>query len=410
MSETIVIVGAGHAAGQTAVSLRQEGFDGRIVLVGEERYLPYQRPPLSKKFLAGELDQSRLLIRLEKYYTDHNVELLLGTRVTEIHRQDKSVRLSDDTLLNYDRLVIATGSHVRKLSIPGAELAGVHYLRSIDDVLGIQEHFRPGARMGIIGAGYIGLEVAAVAVTHGLDVTVVEVADRVMNRVVAPEVSHFFEKVHHAAGVKILCNRDPHSELLGDEKVEAIRSPDGSEIAVDCIVAGIGILPTTELAEAAGLDCNNGILVDEFCCTSDPSILAVGDCTNHPNSLLRRRLRLESVHNAQEQAKTAAATICGKLKPYSQIPWFWSDQYDYKLQIVGISGEHDRVIVRGNPDSGSFAAFYLAGTRLIATDAINSAREFMLSKKLIAAGAHLDPEILADTEIPFKDLATAALK
>ena len=409
MPETIVIAGAGHAAGQAAVSLRQGGFPGRIIMIGEEPYLPYQRPPLSKKFLAGELEIQRLHIRQERFYAEHDVDVRLATRVEEIERAQQSVLLSDGSRLSYDRLLLATGSRVRKLDIAGAELKGVHYLRTIDDVRGIQTGFKPGARLIVIGAGYIGLEVAAVAVTQGLNVTVLEVADRVMNRVVAPEVSEFFERVHREEGVDIRCNRDPGGILVGDDAVTAVRSPDGEELPADLVVIGVGILPAADIAEAAGLACDNGIVVDEFCRTSDANILAIGDCTNHPNPLLRRRLRLESVHNAQEQAKTAAATILKKLQPYAQIPWFWSDQYDLKLQIVGISGEHDKVVLRGDPESRSFAAFYMQGDLLIAVDAINKPREFMLSKKLIANGARIEPEILADTELPFKDLATAAL-
>jgi len=248
-----------------------------------------------------------------------------------------------------------------------------------------------------------------VAITRGLDTTVVESADRIMSRALAPEVSAFFDQVHRDAGVKILCNRDPQSEIIGDGRVEALRGADGTVLPADLIIAGIGILPTTDIAEDAGLECNNGIVVDDCCRTSDPHILAIGDCTNHPNHLLGRRLRLESVHNAQEQAKTAAATLCGILKPYNQIPWFWSDQYDLKLQIVGLSGGHDQVIIRGDFADRSFAAFYMKGDLLIAVDAVNSGREFMLSKKLITQGARLEPEILADTGIDFKELATAAL-
>lgn len=409
MPETIVIAGAGHAAGQAAVSLRQGGFPGRIIMIGEEPYLPYQRPPLSKKFLAGELEIQRLYIRQERFYAEHDVEVRLATRVEEIERAQQSVLLSDGSRQSFDRLLLATGSRVRKLDIAGAELKGVHYLRTIDDVRGIQTSFKPGARLIVIGAGYIGLEVAAVAATQGLNVTVLEVADRVMNRVVAPEVSEFFERVHREEGVDIRCNRDPGGILVGDDAVTAVRSPDGEELPADLVVIGVGILPAVDIAEAAGLSCDNGIVVDELCRTSDANILAIGDCTNHPNPLLRRRLRLESVHNAQEQAKTAAATILKKLQPYAQIPWFWSDQYDLKLQIVGISGEHDKVVLRGDPESRSFAAFYMRGDLLIAVDAINKPREFMLSKKLIANGARIEPEILADAELPFKDLATAAL-
>lgn len=409
MSENIIIAGAGHAAGQVAVSLRQGKFDGRITIIGEESYLPYQRPPLSKAYLAGELELDRLLIRHEKYYQEHDIDMRLATRVESIDRAARSVTLSSGERLNYDRLVIATGSRPRRVDMPGVDLAGVHYLRTIDDVRRMQPDLKAGNNLVIVGAGYIGLEVAAVTTKRGLDVTVVEMADRVMSRVVCPEVSEFFEKVHRAAGVDIRCNRDPNSELLGDGHVERLRGADGVEIPADMVCIGVGILPNTDIAEAAGLECDNGILVDEYCRTTDPHVLAVGDCTNHPNSLLGRRLRLESVHNAQEQAKTAAATIRGELKPYAQIPWFWSDQYDLKLQIVGIGGTHDRVVLRGEPDERSFAAFYMEGDRLIAVDAINRPREFMLSKKLIAQGARFDPEILADTSIEFKALADAAL-
>jgi 3-phenylpropionate/trans-cinnamate dioxygenase ferredoxin reductase subunit len=409
MSENIIIAGAGHAAGQVAVSLRQGNFDGRITIVGEEPYLPYQRPPLSKAFLAGDMELDRLLIRHERYYQEHDVDIRLGTRVESIDRPGRSVRLSSGDQLDYDRLVIATGSRPRRVEMPGVDLEGVHYLRTIEDVERMRPDFKAGNNLVIVGAGYIGLEVAAVAAKRGLKVTVVEMAERVMSRVVCPEVSQFFEKAHREAGVDIRCNRDPKSELLGKGHVDRLRGADGVEIPADMVCIGIGILPNTEIAEAAGLDCQNGILVDEYCRTNDPHILAVGDCTNHPNSLLGRRLRLESVHNAQEQAKTAAATIIGELKPYAQIPWFWSDQYDLKLQIVGIGGTHDRVVLRGEPDERSFAAFYMEGNRLIAVDAINRPREFMLSKKLIAQGARFDPETLADTSIEFKSLSDAAL-
>lgn len=409
MPDSIVIAGAGHAAGQVAVSLRQDGFSGRIVMIGEEPYLPYQRPPLSKAYLAGELELERMYVRHQNFYDEHNIDVRLSTRVEKINSGDRTVTLSDGRQESYHCLVLATGSHVRKLNIPGHDLDGMYYLRTLEDVHRIQENFKPGARLVIIGAGYIGMETAAVAVTRGLDVTVVETADRIMARALAPEVAAFFAQVHRDAGVKIECNRDPRAEILGDGKVEMLRGADGRELPADLIIAGIGVIPTTDIADAAGIECNNGIIVDECCRTSDPHILAIGDCTNHPNHLLGRRMRLESVHNALEQAKTAAATLCGKLKPYNQIPWFWSDQYDLKLQIVGLSGDHDQVIIRGDFADRSFAAFYMKGDLLIAVDAINSAREFMLSKKLIAQGARLEPEILADMSIDFKQLATAAL-
>jgi len=409
MPDSILIAGAGHAAGQTAVSLRQGGFTGRIVMVGEEPYLPYQRPPLSKTYLAGELELERMYVRHQKFYDEHDIDVRLSTRVEKINCNDQTVVLSDGQQESYGCLVLATGSHVRKLQIPGHDLDGIHYLRNVGDVHQIQEGFKPGAKLVIIGAGYIGMETAAVAVKHGLDVTVVETADRIMARVLAPEVSAFFDQVHRDAGVKILCGRDPKAEILGNGRVTALRGADGLELPADMLVIGVGVLPTTDIAEEAGIECANGIIVDDCCRTSDPHILAIGDCTNHPNHLLGRRLRLESVHNAQEQAKTAAATLCGKLKPYNQIPWFWSDQYDLKLQIVGLSDAPEQIIIRGDFADRSFAAFHMKGDLLIAVDAVNSAREFMLSKKLITQGARLEPEILADTSIDFKELATAAL-
>jgi 3-phenylpropionate/trans-cinnamate dioxygenase ferredoxin reductase subunit len=409
MSDNIVIVGAGHAAGQTAISLRQTGHKGPIIMIGEEPYLPYQRPPLSKKFLAGEMNPDRLLLRQKTFYADHDINVRVSTKVTSIDRANKQVTLGNGEKLSYKFLVLATGSHVRRLDLPGSHLAGIHYVRTIEDVLRIRNSFKPGAHMAVIGGGYIGLEVAAVAITRGLYVTVLEMTDRVMSRVVAPPVSKFFENVHREAGVDIRCGAKPGAGFRGSDHLEAIEADDGSLVRCDLAVIGVGILPTVEVAEAAGLECNDGIIVDEFCRTCDPAILAVGDCTNHPNALLGRRVRLESVHNAQEQAKTAAATICGALNAYSQIPWFWSDQYDLKLQIAGLSQGYDEFVLRGDPEKRSFAAFYLSAGRLIAVDAVNSAREFMLSKKLIAIGARFDPEILADTEISFKDLADATL-
>jgi 3-phenylpropionate/trans-cinnamate dioxygenase ferredoxin reductase subunit len=406
MPHRVVIAGAGHAAGQTIVSLRQGGFDGPITLVGEEPYLPYQRPPLSKKFLAGEIDVDRLLLRHGKFYVEHAVQVVLDTRVTAIDTGERHADLSDGSRLTYDHLVLATGSRVRKVPIPGSELNGVHYLRTIEDVDRIRDHLRPGARAIIVGAGYIGLEVAAVARQLDVGVTVVELAPEILARIEAPPVAAFYARVHRAAGVNIRCGTAV-ARIHGEHRVAAVTLTDGTELPADLVIIGIGIQPATELAEAAGLPCDNGIVVDEFCRTADPHVLAIGDCTSHPNPLLGRRLRLESVHNAQEQAKTAAATILGKPVPYAQIPWFWSDQYDLKLQIVGFSSRHDQAVIRGDPETRSFAVFFLADGRLTACYAINSPREFMLSKRLIAAGACPDPAALADTARPFKDLAAA---
>ena len=408
MSERVVVVGAGHAAGQVAYSLRQKGFTGSITLVGEEPWIPYQRPPLSKAFLAGELDARRLFFKPEKFYPEHDVDLVLSTCVESIDRENCSVSLSNGDSLGYDWLVLTTGSRVRKAPIPGADLENIHYLRNIADVEAIQSGFKPGANLVIIGAGYIGLEVAAVATKYKLNVTVLEMSDRPMQRVVAPEVSDFYSKLHRDAGVDLRCNTFVES-FTGDGKVQSVKLKEQEPLPADMVVIGIGILPNIELAEAAGLAIDNGIVVDEFCRTEDPKILAAGDCTTHPNRLLQRKLRLESVHNALEQAKTVATTICGELVEYAQIPWFWSDQYDIKLQIVGMSTGYDTVVIRGEPDSKKFAVFYLKGNKLLAVDAINSAREFMLAKKLLAKGVEFDIDELKDMSRPFKEIAQALL-
>jgi len=406
MQNTVVIAGAGQAASQAVISLRQNGFAGRIVLVGEESYFPYQRPPLSKKFLAGELDASRLLLRQEQFYPEHQVDVHLGTRVSRIDPGSRTAELSGGTTLHYDKLVLATGSRPRTVELPGHQLAGVHYLRTIDDVERIREGFQPGASLVIVGAGYIGLEVAAVAISRGLKVTVIEMADQVMARVEAPPVSAFMASVHREAGVEILCKTGLKA-FTGKTRLKGVVTSDGREIPADLAIIGIGVLPNVELAQEAGIVCDNGIMVDEYCRTSDPDVLAIGDCTNHPNALLGRRLRLESVHNALEQAKTAASTMLGSLEPYNQVPWFWSDQYDLKLQIAGLSSRSEQAVIRGEPKSRSFAAFFLSDGKLTAVYAINSPREFMLSKKLIAHGARPDPALLSDTSVPFKEIAGA---
>lgn len=409
MSETVVIVGAGHAAGQVAASLRQKGFQGRIVMIGDEDWVPYQRPPLSKAFLAGELETERLFFKPEKFWPEHDVEFMPGIRVETIDRDGKTLQLDNGSTVSYDKLVLATGSRVRELPIPGNELDGVHYLRSIADVENIQPAFKAGARLVIVGGGYIGLEVAAVGRKKGLEVTVLETEERVMNRVVAPAISEFFQQMHTQEGVKLETGRRVQ-EISGDGKVSEVICSDGFSVPADICIIGIGILPNMEIAAEAGIRCSNGIEVDEYCRTSDPDIFACGDCTLHPNPILNRQLRLESVHNAIEQAKTVAASIVDEPAAYAQVPWFWSDQYDVKLQIVGITEGYDEFVIRGNPDERSFAAFYLKAGKLLAVDAVNSPREFMLGKKLVTAGACFDPEELGNPARDFKELATAALE
>ena len=403
MSGTIVIAGAGHGAGQVVASLKQHKFDGRIVLIGDEPYLPYQRPPLSKKFLAGELPPERLYFKPASFYDDPRIEVLQETRITSIDRAAGTVTTDGDQEIHYDKLVLALGSRVRDVAVEGAGLPGIHYLRSIADVDAIRKDMSRSKNAVIVGAGYIGLEVAAVCCQHGLQVTVLEMEDRVMSRVVSPHVSDYYQLRHTERGVRLLLSTGL-AGFEGRRRVRQVLTADGQKIPADFVVVGVGILPNMELAAEAGLDVADGIVVDDRCQTTDPDIYAIGDCTFHPNDIYGRRLRLESVHNALEQAKTAAGNICGVESHYCQVPWFWSDQYDIKLQIAGLSEGYDDVVLRGDPSVGSFACFYLADGVLIAVDAINSPREFMQSKKLIADQARPAPEELANPEVQVKDL------
>ncbi len=403
MSKTVVIAGAGHAAGQLVASLRHHKFDGRIVLVGEEPFLPYQRPPLSKKYLAGELPAERLYLKPQSFYEEAGVDLHLDTRITAVDRKAKTVSVDGADDITFDKLVMALGSRPRRLRLDGENLERVHYLRSIADVDAIRDDMQPGRRLVIVGAGYIGLEVAAVAQQAGLDVTVVEMADRVMSRVVSPEISDFYQIEHTNQGVKFRLSTGV-AAFSGKKRVKAVVTSEEEEIPADLVIIGVGVVPNSELASSAGLAVDNGIVVDDHCRSSDPDIFAVGDCTLHPNEIYGRKLRLESVHNAVEQAKTAAANICGKEQAYCQVPWFWSDQYDLKLQIAGLSRGYDDVVIRGNPAKRSFSCLYLKDGRLIAVDAINAPRDFVQSKPLIQSRAPLRPELLADQETALQDL------
>ncbi len=404
MPETIIIAGAGHAAGQVLASLKQQKYAGQIVLVGDEPHLPYQRPPLSKKFLAGEMSAERLYVKPASFYDEPQIELRLGTLITSIDRDNNSIHTESGEEIAYDKLVLALGSRVRRLSIAGADLDGVHYLRGIADVEGIRAEVESKGNVVIVGAGYIGLEVAAVLRKLGLNVTVVEMADRVMSRVVSPELSDFYQIEHTSQGVKLRLSTGI-TAFRGNGRIDAVETADGELIPADFVVVGVGIIPNTELAVDAGLKVEDGIVVNDQCQTCDPDIYAVGDCTSHPNSIYARQLRLESVHNALEQAKTAVSNLCGNTSQYSQVPWFWSDQYDLKLQIAGLSTGYDDAVIRGNPADRSFACIYLKGGRIIAADAVNSPKAFVQSKALIAARASVDRDKLCDAEIELKDLS-----
>jgi len=402
MANGVVIVGASHASVQAIDTLRREGYTDPIVLVGDEPHLPYNRPPLSKKYLAGELERERLWLRSAHFYEQHNVQTRLGVRVTAIDRGARRLRLGDGGELGYDHLLLCVGSRPRLLEVPGSQLAGIHCLRTIADVDAIRADLAGARRLVVVGAGYIGLEAAACARQLGLEVTVLEAAERPLNRVVAPEVSAFYERRHAREGVRILC-RQAVTGFAGAGRVQAVACG-GQEFPADLVIVGVGVMPEETLAAAAGLRCENGIWVDEHCRSSDPVVYAAGDCTNHPSVRYGRRVRLESVDNAVEQAKTAASNICGKPARHEHVPWFWSDQYDVKLQIAGLSDGYDQTVVRGDPGSGSFALYYLARGELLAVDAVNSMKDFMNGKKWIAERKHPDPARLADPSVDLKTI------
>ncbi len=403
MSENCVIIGASHAAGQLVVSLRQAGWAGDITLIGDEAHLPYHHPPLSKDYLSGEKSADDLLIRPKAAYETANVTLKLGVRAEKIDRRAKTVTSTAGEVIAYDKLVLATGARVRKLPIEGADLPGVYYLRDMADVTAIKDKIAAGKRAVIIGGGYIGLETAASLKKLGLDVTVLEAMPRILQRVTAPELSEFYRRVHREEGVEIVEDTIADKILQTDDGL-MVSSKSGRDFTADFIIIGIGVIPNIELAAEAGLDCGDGIIVNEFCQTSDPAIYAAGDVTRHYNIKYERHIRLESVPNATEQAKTAAAHICGKGKAYDSLPWFWSDQFDLKLQIAGLSTDYDHVVIRGDRlASRSFSAFYFKGDKFLAVDAVNAPRDFAMSRMILTKGQSLNPQKVADETLALKD-------
>ncbi|MGH8443624.1 MAG: NAD(P)/FAD-dependent oxidoreductase [Solimonas sp.] len=403
----VVIVGAGQAGGELASALRQQGYTGSIVLLGDEPYVPYRRPPLSKTFLSGDATLESLFIKTEAVYEKHQIDCRFGIGVESVDRTAKRLRLYDGTTLEYGKLALTTGGRPRRLSLPGANHANVHYVRTIADIIALKAQFEAGKKLVIIGGGYIGLEAASVGIKKGLDVTVVEALPRVLARVTAPEISAFYERIHRGRGVKLHTGVGVHG-FEGQNSVEAVVLADGTRLAADIVIAGIGLIPNTELAEAAGLAIDNGIVVDRFAQTSDPDIYAAGDCTNHENLFFDRRMRLESVPNAMEQGRVAAAAIAGKPVPYNAVPWFWSDQYELKLQMVGLSQGYEQLVIRGELNGESFSAFYLKDGVVISADAVNRPQEFMVAKKLVADRIKVDAAQLADETFILKTLIAPA--
>ena len=396
----IVIVGAGQAGGSAALQLRSAGFEGALTLIGAEPHPPYERPPLSKAYLTGDLAYDSLLLRPLEFYRDQNVQLLTDTSVTSINLVEKVVMTSDKQALRFDKLLLATGARPRQLPISGADLPGVHYLRTLGDVAALQNTMRRAQNVCLIGGGYVGLEFASVARKAGLKVTVLEAADRLLQRVTTPEMSEYFADLHRSHGVEV-CVGARIQEIQGAHQVERVVCEHGT-VTADLVLIGIGALPNVEIAEAAGLACDNGIQVDEMCRSSHPDVFAAGDCTNHPNALLKRRLRLESAPNATDQARVAATNMMGANETYCTVPWFWSDQYTSKLQAVGFSSDGTQSICRGDKAAHQFAMFYLKENRLVAVEAINSAKAFMAGKRLY--GHELDPDQLADPATDLRSL------
>jgi len=406
--EKVVIVGAGQGGGEAALRLRQGGFAGAITLLGEEPLAPYQRPPLSKKYLAGEWGQDRLLLREPEAYANENIALVLNAKAVWLDRAAKTVRTEGLRDIPYDALILATGSRARPLPAPGADLAGVHTLRTAADVDAIRERFTPGAKLVVIGAGYIGLEAAAVGRQMGLDVTVLEAAPRPLSRVTSPEVAAFFLEAHTGQGVKFRLSAQA-AVVQGDRQVTGVGLKDGAVVAADLVLVGVGVTPEVSLAQAAGLRVDDGVITDAMTRTSDPAIFAIGDCAKRPISFFGDRMcRLESVHNAIEGAKLATAAILGGAPPPLEAPWFWSDQYDLKLQIAGLFQGYDQLVLRGEPGPQGFAAFYFEGPRLIAVDAINRPAEYLGAKQLIQRGLTVAPAALQDMSMPMKDIVASA--
>jgi len=397
-----IIIGASHAGAQLCVSLRQGGWEGDITVIGDEVDLPYHRPPLSKDFLSGNKAIEDILLRPASVYENANVVMKLGTRVGAIDRDAKTILTENGETLSYDKLVLATGARVRHLPVPGAELEGVFYLRDTNDVRAIKASVAAGRRAVIIGGGYIGLETAASLRKQGMEVTVLEAMPRILQRVTAPELSTFYKRIHSEEGVNIL-EGVMATAIKQSGDALSVKTSDEQSFDADMVIIGIGVIPNVELAEKAGLDVGNGIEVNGFCQTSDPDIYAAGDVTWHFNLIYERHIRLESVPNATEQAKTVALHMNGNPKPYNSLPWFWSDQFDLKLQIAGLSEGYDDIVIRGDIEKGrSFAAFYFKGDKILAVDAVNSPREFMFTRMALAKGQVIDKKILSDLEADLK--------
>ncbi len=403
--ETTIVIGAGQAGFSFCARLRELGYLGKIVLIGDEHHPPYQRPPLSKAYLLGDISLERLFLRPEEFYADQRIDLRTDSRVTAIAPGDRTITLADDSQLGYDNLILATGSTPRLLpSSLSGDLAGIYYMRSVADADAISPEFAAGRRCLVVGGGYIGLEAAAVAAKRGVEVTLIEAAERILQRVACSQTSDYFRDLHRSHGVDVREGVGLQALDGKHGRVSSATLSDGTSLDVDFVVAGIGILPNVELAQAAGLDCENGIRVDARCITSDAAIMAIGDCACFPRS--GTYLRLESVGNAIDHGQLAAASVMGSDETYQAKPWFWSDQYDIKLQIAGLSTGFDTIVERKG-DAASRSFWYYAGSKLLAVDAMNDPRAYMVAKRLIEAGKSPPANTVSDTGLDLKELLKA---
>lgn len=402
-SDTHVLIGGGYAASRAAECLRQEGFDGRIVIVSEEAHPPYSRPPLCKRALMTPTDISRLPLRPPHFYERQNIELMLNRRVAAIDRHARRVRIEGEAPLDYDKLLIATGGRARRMKLPGSDLEGVHVVRTYEDTVGFRADFVAGNRLVIIGGGYIGLETAAAARKMGLDVTLIQRSARLMGRVAASVTAEFFARYHIDRGVRLMLHRAPEAFEGKDGRVSAVLLEDGERVPADAVLMAVGNIPEFRLAAEAGLECDGGVVVDDRCRTSDPLIFAAGDCTRHPSVRYGRRIQLESVDNALEQARVAAAGMCGRRVRHAHVPWFWSDQYDLKFQIAGLPDGFDEVVVRGDPDRPGFSVWYLRDREVLSVETVNNPRAFMQAGRWIGAHVKVDPQRLHDASRPLDD-------
>ena len=403
----VVIVGAGHGGAQAAIQLRQQKFAGTIAIVGEEPEIPYERPPLSKEYFAGEKTFDRIQIRPAAFWEEREVSMLLNTRVDKVDAAAHQLTTQDGATIDYGKLIWATGGYPRMLALPGGDLPGVQGVRTRADVDAMKLAAETAQQIVVIGGGYIGLEAAAVLSKAGKKVVLLEALDRVLARVAGEQLSRFFEAEHRAHGVDIRLNVGV-SAIEGEGHVTGVRLTDGDLIAADLVIVGIGIIPAVEPLVAAGAASGNGVLVDEVCQTSLPDIYAVGDCAAHANSYADGAvIRLESVQNANDQANVVAKAICGDAKPYAALPWFWSNQYDLKLQTAGLSAGFDQAVVRGDMSARSFSVVYLKAGQVIAIDCVNATKDYVQGRGLVTARAVVSAELLADTSVTLKEMMPA---